>query len=414
MGKKKGRSKNADNSDVDDADSIASSSTICSPLASNGKALPEVVEIDQFEQFIEDTYEKRGATREKAFEGLLEYLKSEVKIDECENSEATVLARCLNSLRKGGANETALAAHVLGLLVITTGPAESVLDEVEADLVKLATQGKSAPAKVAAAEALAITCFVTSEGDDTTLRVMRRMKTIWAKGEARVKAAAMSCWSFLFTSLNSMLPADDVEATLEELSDELHDSNVEVRAAAGEAVALLYHSSGLSEALNGDDEGYAEDDASIISGDTSMSGLDDALDRMKDLATNKGDKLRRSKRDKQTLRSTFRGLCNILEDGNVPVVKIKLQHGDLLVVDTLNGVIAINFFKKYLAGGFQAHLQHNQLLHDVFQFSPLATRPDKLSSLEKRAYRSPSSAASKDRANQRKSERAFKATAMGW
>ena len=43
------------------------------------------------------------------------------------------------------------------------------------------------------------------------------------------------------------------------------------------------------------------------------NGLDDVVSRMKDLATNKGDKNRRSKRDRASTRSTFRELCSVVE-----------------------------------------------------------------------------------------------------
>ncbi len=43
------------------------------------------------------------------------------------------------------------------------------------------------------------------------------------------------------------------------------------------------------------------------------NGLDDVVSRMKDLATNRGDKNRRSRRDRASTRSTFRDLCNVVE-----------------------------------------------------------------------------------------------------
>ncbi len=43
------------------------------------------------------------------------------------------------------------------------------------------------------------------------------------------------------------------------------------------------------------------------------NGLDDVVSRMKDLATNRGDKNRRSRRDRASTRSTFRELCNVVE-----------------------------------------------------------------------------------------------------
>ncbi len=47
-------------------------------------------------------------------------------------------------------------------------------------------------------------------------------------------------------------------------------------------------------------------------------------------------------------------------------------------------------------------------MHAIFDFTPLNERPDRLSYLEKRAFRSPSSAASKARTQDRKSQRAVK------
>ena len=44
-----------------------------------------------------------------------------------------------------------------------------------------------------------------------------------------------------------------------------------------------------------------------------QSGLDDAVDRMRALATNRGDTKRRSKQDRARLKGSFRELCNAVE-----------------------------------------------------------------------------------------------------
>lgn len=59
----------------------------------------------------------------------------------------------------------------------------------------------------------------------------------------------------------------------------------------------------------------------------------------------------------------------------------------------------------------QAHLQSNPLLHAVFDYEPLSERPGRLTALEKRQLRSPSSAASKQQAQARRGQRAHKG---GW
>ena len=46
--------------------------------------------------------------------------------------------------------------------------------------------------------------------------------------------------------------------------------------------------------------------------------------RMKDLATNRGDAKRRSKKDRSSLKSTFRDLCSTLEVG-IPILPSPAQ-----------------------------------------------------------------------------------------
>lgn len=42
-------------------------------------------------------------------------------------------------------------------------------------------------------------------------------------------------------------------------------------------------------------------------------GMEEVVARMKDLATNRGDALRRSKKSRASLRSTFREICSSVE-----------------------------------------------------------------------------------------------------
>lgn len=42
-----------------------------------------------------------------------------------------------------------------------------------------------------------------------------------------------------------------------------------------------------------------------------------------------------------------------LQDGHVPEQKIKLRHGDALIISTMEGNTMMNYFKRFIAGGFQ-------------------------------------------------------------
>ena len=55
-------------------------------------------------------------------------------------------------------------------------------------------------------------------------------------------------------------------------------------------------------------------------------GMEDVVARMKDLATNRGDAKRRSKKDRSSLKSTFRDLCSTLEVGTLSLTIVSLRR----------------------------------------------------------------------------------------
>jgi hypothetical protein len=206
---------------------------------------------------------------------------------------------------------------------------------------------------------------------------------------AKLRAAALRGWAFLYTSLNSQFSSRQLESLMASFADLLHDPEVEVRAAAGEGLALLYQASGLADGnyegfegwdddeddpLDGVDEEGEEDadgdglaaavaaasldqqqqqqqdlspqgpvangssgvlapltpgavaavtgkaprrdgDSMSLASCSSVSGLDLVVDRMKDLASNRGDRQRRSKRERSALKGAFRELRGIMEVG---------------------------------------------------------------------------------------------------
>lgn len=213
---------------------------------------------------------------------------------------------------------------------------------------------------------------------------------------AKLRASALRGWSFLYTSLSAPPATRQLEAQLSALSALLHDADVEVRAAAGEALALLYNTCGLGEefgedldeldeeedeeeedplldqlsspqqqqqqqhelapagqaaaaeqqeqqqqhmhgassrsqqeqqqqggvVLNGlpaglvvpgSSSGKPKRDSDVMSLGSSISGLDMVIDRVRDLASNRGDRQRRSRRDRAAMKGCFRELRSVME-----------------------------------------------------------------------------------------------------
>ena len=78
------------------------------------------------------------------------------------------------------------------------------------------------------------------------------MTVVRFTGVTAVAAASIWSWALLLSTLPShRLAAPFVEASLAALAERLYSEATEVRAAAGEAIALLYDAAGLAE-LEGD------------------------------------------------------------------------------------------------------------------------------------------------------------------
>ena len=71
----------------------------------------------------------------------------------------------------------------------------------------------------------------------------------WRAGAPALAAAALRGWALVASTLPaSRMGADWVERALGGLEAGLHAGDVDVRAAAGEAITLLFHSAGLAAA----------------------------------------------------------------------------------------------------------------------------------------------------------------------
>ncbi len=53
------------------------------------------------------------------------------------------------------------------------------------------------------------------------------------------------------------------------------------------------------------------------------------------------------------------------QGGDAGESRVKLRHGDVLVVDTRAGRVQLDALRRLLAHGFQPHLLHNPLLHQA-------------------------------------------------
>lgn len=417
MGRRNSQKKNAAMLDTDDTDSVSSSSTAHSDrLIVSGV---EEVEFDKetfLDQCLDALYEKRGSTREKALAAIIEAFNSHLQNEFVEKKFATLLQQCLNSIKRGSSKEIAMAAHAIGLLALTTGPghkAHEILEESVSPISEALKSRAETSKIVSLLECLAIVTFIGSEEPEQTEKAMQLMwqvanpklgpNVVAARPSPPMITSVVSAWSFLLTSMDQWtLDPKAWQGSIFYFSTLLDKDDRSVRIAAGEALALIFEIGSLekfcgeSKASGHGSNGEGEKSKELVH----IQGLrSKVLNQVRNLSAEAGGK-GSAKKDLNNQRNTFRDILEFLEDGYSPESSMKVG-GEVLSTDSWARLIQLNFLKHFLGGGFVKHMQENEFLHDVFDFTPkkkaLSATEHRLSGTEKRFYKSPNSGLNKAR-----------------
>ncbi|CAI9282017.1 unnamed protein product [Lactuca saligna] len=418
MGKQRSsQRKNAAMLDSDDTDSVSSSSTVPSDYVL-GNGVPEV-QLDKesvLDQSLDALYEKRGSTREKALADIIEAFNSSLPHEFVEKKFATLLHQCLNSVKRGSAKEISLASHAIGLLALTAGSGEKSQEILEESVSPFseALKSRSEASKIASLlEGLAVIAFVGGKEPEETEKCMQIMwqvvhpklgpNVVATKPSPGIISAVVSAWSFLLTTMDGpSLDPKSWQESVSYLSTLLEKDDRSVRIAAGDALALIYEMGNLEKFCGASKP--TTNDASATDGISSrdvthIQGLRaKVVNQVKNLsaeAAGKGS----AKKDLNSQRNTFRDILEFLEDGYAPETSVKIG-GESLTTTTWSQLIQLNFLKRFLGGGFVKHMQENEFLHEVFDFTPkkkILSSTDRVSGIDKRMYRSPNSIVNKAR-----------------
>eukprot|EP00252_Welwitschia_mirabilis_P005038 TRINITY_DN1544_c0_g1_i1.p1 TRINITY_DN1544_c0_g1~~TRINITY_DN1544_c0_g1_i1.p1 ORF type:complete len:423 (-),score=97.49 TRINITY_DN1544_c0_g1_i1:242-1510(-) len=415
MGRGKNQRKNQRFMDSDD-DTLST----CSTGALSDRTFPpeseeEVTEDLLLDRYLEATYEKRGSTREGGLKGLISAFTNSLQFDFVETSHVTLLDQFVKAMKRGFP-EVALAAHALGLLSITVGAGDishKVLEDSISLFSRASKPGCDSSNLILVLQALAVITFV---GGNEVEETEKSMDILWtrhikvSKLEPTVRAAAISAWAFLLTTVPSRhIRGSFTEKCLPVLSSLLDAESRAVRIAAGEAIAVIF------EAINSDEtpgcwnKGFSDmDEHPNQTGSFSLRNMEKKiLEQMKELsveASGKGS----SKKDLNVQKSSFRDFLASIEEGESPTTTVKLQNGFVLSLSSWTQTTQLNFLRHFLGGGFQKHMQTNSLLHEVFEFNPVQEKQNALSATQKRLLKSPNSAISKARTQHLNKQRAVK------
>ncbi|XP_017239027.1 uncharacterized protein LOC108211837 isoform X1 [Daucus carota subsp. sativus] len=418
MGKRSSQRKNvAATLDSSDTDSASSTSTLRSDQMLLSGGFDFQLEKDSvLDQALDDLYEKRSSTREKALVKIIVAFNSKLQHEFVEKKFATLLHQCLNSIKKGSSSEIALASHTIGLLALTIGPgerAQEILEESFSPIIE-ALKSKSDTTKILALlECLAIITFIGGDNPEETEKSMQTMwqvvlpklgsNVVTIKPSPAVITSAVSAWSFLLTTMDGWTLNQKIWLeSISYLSSLLDKDDRLIRIAAGEALALIFEmgylekfsiaTTGLSDSSN-HNRIKARELAHI-------QGLRaKILNQVKSLSMEAGGK-GSVKKDLNFQRNTFRDILEYLEDGYSPEISMKIGRASFSTI-TWSQLIQLNFLKHFLGSGFVKQMQENEVLHDIFGFSPkrkLFSGTEKhISGTEKRMYKSPNSVLNKSR-----------------
>ncbi|XP_028796072.1 interferon-related developmental regulator 1 [Neltuma alba] len=421
MGKRNSQRKNAAMMDSDDeSSSVSSSSTVRSDRTS--VLGNEEVHVDQdtvLDKALDALDEKRGSTREKALSLIIDTFNSSMQHQFVEKKFATLLHQCLGALKKGSkkasANEIALAAHAIGLLALTVGCGDNAREiyEESVRLLDESLSGSDASKISSLVRCLAITTFVggtDQEETEKSMDIMWRLinpklgsNVVSVKPSPSLITAVVSAWSFLLSTVGNLkLNSKSWQNSITYLSSLLDKEDRSVRIVAGEALALIFEVGVIEKSSAGPNSASdtTQEETKPHESYVHIHGLKGkVIKQVKNLAVEAGGK-GSAKKDLNTQRDLFRDISDFFEYGYSPEITTKVG-GDSLQTSSWSQMIQLNFFKHFLGGGFIRHMQENEFLHDVFEFTPkrrnLVDDEHRMSVGEKRMFKSPNSVVNKAR-----------------
>ena len=198
--------------------------------------------------------QKAATGRVKALETICGGFVKRYSPDFVDNQKLTICDLVDKSLKKGKGAEVEAAAKLSILLALQLQDSEEVYKELQGLMVQVVTDESASPsARAALASSLGGLCFLGGGEISEVVSIMATLETIFSASFSKpewslpsfppkIQALHYSCltaWSLLLTLLSSEEVHRNAEATINKLKGLLLSSDVDIRIAAGEAIALV-------------------------------------------------------------------------------------------------------------------------------------------------------------------------------
>lgn len=252
------------------------------------------------------------------------------------------------------------------LVCISLGPGEET-DAIFSDLesTMLATlMDKTISNSVRAnfATSIGICSFIAGVGPDNIRHIMECLHTLFkasfhkANGvvpnltidQTGLHSAALLSWALLVSIQSSASVAQMADKHMTQLVQLLDSSDVELRIAVGETVAVIFE----------------------ICGEFRPELFQEPIlcDKLRQLATD--SQKFRAKKERRKQRSSFRDVLKFIEEDELPSFTVKFGR-EKLFIDTWCRKIQYDAFCHILGSGMNRHLAQNELLREIFGLGPI-------------------------------------------
>ncbi|KAG7339650.1 interferon-related developmental regulator domain containing protein [Nitzschia inconspicua] len=371
--------------------------------------------------------EKRSSKREvllkQWFKALTQYTTpSSYGIVE-QYAPSLIEACCQHALMKSSSSPAEQYAACRVLEALGTLPVLELYEQTSQRLIRtVQSTHRATPVRAAALRALGMIVFCATEVDEVVSEfVMDLCETILlAEGGYRGQnptpdglcAAAFQVWTVLATTLHYFYVSGQDDATtgrglplLKKILECLeHENTVEtalqLKEAAGQAVVYIHD----ARVMLGSTQVENATDAQYKLGSWEGTEYDDVIadttQMVYQLAHASGHYM--SKKAKKEQRQVFREYLSMLQDNEDPVHVIQFRGSATLELTSWKDVIAVEFLRRCLQGGFQHQLMTNPILQNMLGANGAALQSTATySQLEKRQLWSKNSEMAKEKDQQR-------------
>eukprot|EP01006_Ploeotia_vitrea_P040745 TRINITY_DN66460_c6_g1_i1.p1 TRINITY_DN66460_c6_g1~~TRINITY_DN66460_c6_g1_i1.p1 ORF type:complete len:466 (+),score=265.03 TRINITY_DN66460_c6_g1_i1:119-1399(+) len=369
---------------------MASSISSAKSLAEFSAAAASEEEDEDFKMtdLIEQIGEKRASTRVSALKAVTARLNGAFMYEYLLTRRETLSMHLMGSIRKGAGAEVVLAARLLSIVVVTLGEDGVALHDEFAPVLRTLARNPAKPpaARAAALQAVSTMCFASAHHDAEVADLIQLNRDVYTgkikgskKGGDELICQAIRSWAMLVSTMpDARIGGKFVDKNMGRLMELLDHDNVDVRIAAGEAIALLYEAFMNAEDVEDEEEDEEEeeeeeddfdeddksdDEYSYENNNDDGFDIQELTEKLEELSTDGSKK--RGKKDRKVQRASFRDILASVEDGTAPT-ETMIVCDEKVEFSGWRQILRLYSFRAVLGDGLLVHLGNNPVLADAF------------------------------------------------